>query len=107
MQKAFIGARYAHVWRRSMTKIAGSPWSYLRDAANNKLLLAMKLTFFLLSVALMQVSAKGLAQNISLTGKDLALKQVFSAIKKQTGYVVIYNQRYIADAQPVTIDLLL
>lgn len=105
MQKAFIEARYARLWRRSVTKIAGSSWSYLRDAANNKLLLAMKLTFFLLTVALMQVSAKGLAQHISLTGKDLALKQVFSAIKKQTGYVVIYNQRYITDAQPVTIDV--
>ncbi|HVK47899.1 MAG TPA: SusC/RagA family TonB-linked outer membrane protein [Pseudobacter sp.] len=43
------------------------------------------------------------AQNITLTAKELRLKEVFKMIRKQTGYVVFYRQQQVATAKPVTL----
>jgi hypothetical protein len=56
-----------------------------------KLLLMMKLTILLLTVTMLQVSASTFAQKLNLTQKNVTLKQVFKAIKKQTGYDVLYQ----------------
>lgn len=45
------------------------------------------------------------AQPVTLSGKDMPLKQVFSAIKKQTGYVVFYNQNMLSGTKPVTLSV--
>ncbi|SEW14898.1 SusC/RagA family TonB-linked outer membrane protein [Chitinophaga arvensicola] len=63
----------------------------------------MRLTAILLTVAFLQVKANAVAQNVTLTGKDLTLKEVFSAIKKQTGYVVFSKKALLTDAKPVTL----
>ncbi|WP_158644148.1 hypothetical protein [Pseudobacter ginsenosidimutans] len=52
-----------------------------------KTLLVMKLTTVLLLAAMVNVSAKSFSQNISFSGKDVPLKEVFNAVKKQSGYV--------------------
>lgn len=39
----------------------------------------------------LQLSAKGVAQMISLTEKDVSLKKVFTSVKKQTGYYLAYG----------------
>ncbi|WP_173003147.1 SusC/RagA family TonB-linked outer membrane protein [Chitinophaga sp. SYP-B3965] len=65
----------------------------------------MKLTFLFLTVAFLSVHASGVSQTVSLAGKDLPLKKVFSTIEKQTGYVVFYNRELLENARPVTVDV--
>ncbi|MET6995885.1 SusC/RagA family TonB-linked outer membrane protein [Chitinophaga defluvii] len=57
-----------------------------------KILLIMRLTAFLLCVALMNVYATGAAQNITLSGESLSFKQVVTAINKQTGYATVFTR---------------
>ena len=64
---------------------------------------AMKLTIFFIAVAVFSAHAKGTAQNVTITGKDLPLKQVFSTIEKQTGYVIFNNKRDLDESKTVTI----
>lgn len=68
----------------------------------NQTLLVMKLTVLLLTVALLQVQARGLSQTITLSVKDAALTKVFAAVKQQTGMVVFFNQADLQGAKPVT-----
>ncbi|WP_165973442.1 SusC/RagA family TonB-linked outer membrane protein [Pedobacter sp. ok626] len=46
----------------------------------------MKLIFFIITVACVQVSAIGYSQNVTIQQKDATLTTVFSSIEKQTGY---------------------
>lgn len=75
------------------------------DRPSRQPLLTMKLTIVLLLMALFQLRATGLAQTIRLEGKDMPLKMVFSAIETQTGYVVVYNQRDLAHAKNVSLNV--
>lgn len=68
-----------------------------------KTLLVMKLTLILLTAAALQVSATGNAQTVTFTGRDVALKEIFSAIKQQTGYVVLFDYDVLKDCKPVTV----
>ncbi|WP_158286664.1 SusC/RagA family TonB-linked outer membrane protein [Chitinophaga sp. S165] len=63
----------------------------------------MKLTIILLIFFLLQVRASSRAQSITLTMKDAPLKKVFAAIKKQSDYVVFYNQDVLTDTKPVSV----
>lgn len=65
----------------------------------------MKLTTIFLLLACLRISANGLSQTISLTGKNISLVTVFGAIEKQTGYVVFYNYSALKKARPVTIHV--
>lgn len=51
----------------------------------------MKLLIILLTVTFMHCYAGGNAQTVTLSGKDLTLKQIFTAIRQQTGYRVMTN----------------
>src|SRR5581483_6226145 len=63
-------------------------------------------TIVLLTIAFVNVYAEGYAQAIvSFTGKSVKLEQVFRSIKKQTGYVVMYNKAVIDNTRPVTISV--
>ncbi|WP_298708498.1 SusC/RagA family TonB-linked outer membrane protein, partial [Chitinophaga sp.] len=65
----------------------------------------MKLTFFLLTVAFLQVSAKGLSQHINFNGKNVPLEKVFAAVESQTDYVFMYKAAALSVARPVTIQV--
>ena len=69
-----------------------------------KTLLVMKLTFVLLTSALLNVSANGLSQNVSFSAKDASLKQIFTSIERQTDHAFLYKQETIAGIQPITIS---
>ena len=56
-----------------------------------KTLLVMKLTILFLTVALLNVHAKGLSQTVTFSGKNVGIKSVFAAVEKQTGYFFVYN----------------
>ncbi len=65
----------------------------------------MKLTFFLLFACCVHLSAKTFSQDISLSVRDAPLKSVFKAIKKQSGFVVLYNQELLEKAHPVSLSV--
>lgn len=70
-----------------------------------QLWLGMKLTVALMTMALLQVSAKGVSQKVTYSGKHVPLEQVFAAIKRQTGFAFFYNMADVEKAGPVTIDV--
>jgi iron complex outermembrane receptor protein len=70
-----------------------------------KLLRVMKLTSFLLLVTLLQVSASSYEQTVSLNQKNADLGSVFKTITKQTGYTFLYNDKVLAKAKKIDIDV--
>lgn len=70
-----------------------------------KTLLVMKLTILFTAIAFFQVHASGLAQTVTISGKDLTLKQVFAAIDKQTGYALMTNKGTLDASKPVTLTV--
>lgn len=89
-----------------------SPWGYrlifvcpARNPTFHKTLLVMKLTFILLVVAFLGARASGLSQSITFSGKNVSMKQVFAAIKKQTGYVVFTSDDILAGTKPVSLSV--
>jgi len=70
-----------------------------------KLLLVMRITTAILLISALHVSATGVGQTISYSGKEVPLEKVFAAIKQQTGYVFFYKLRDLEGARPVTVDL--
>ncbi len=56
-----------------------------------QILLIMKLTTFLVVITLLQVSAAGYSQKITLNERNTPLETVIQSIKNQTGYVFIYD----------------
>src|SRR5215217_1809246 len=63
------------------TKKTGLPSGYAY-----KLLLIMRLTTVLLIATIMQVSASGLAQKITINKKNAPIDEVINEIRKQSGY---------------------
>ena len=56
-----------------------------------KSLLMIKLVFIILLSSLMQVSAASFGQKVTVSVKNVHLKDVFGLLKKQTGYDFLYN----------------
>ncbi|WP_165760238.1 SusC/RagA family TonB-linked outer membrane protein [Niastella populi] len=65
----------------------------------------MKLTAIILTISLLQVQAEGISQTVTFSGKNILLEKVFTAIKKQTGYVFLYTDDVIKDARKVSLDV--
>lgn len=74
-----------------------------RHRCLTKTLLVMKLTILLLTVAFFQANASVTAQSVTISGKNIPLKQVFSAIKEQTGFTVFGRKEIFKLSKPVTI----
>lgn len=70
-----------------------------------KLCLVIRLSIILLISSSMQVAGAGFAQTISLTKKNVPLKQVFWDIKSQSGYNFLYTENLLKIANPVSIDV--
>lgn len=70
-----------------------------------KTVLIMKWTTVLLFLAVMQVSARGLSQKISLAGKNMSLEKVFAVIEQQSGYSFVYKYNDLQQARPVDVNL--
>src|SRR5690606_10444547 len=64
----------------------------------------MKLTTFLLLVTVLQVAAKSNAQTVTYEARSVSLKQVFTVIKKQTGYVFFYRGDDLSGTHAVSIS---
>lgn len=66
---------------------------------------AMRLTVILLTVALMQVSAKSFSQEVSLNARRASLEKIFKEIESQTGYVFFYNKPVMEGTNTVSIEV--
>jgi TonB-dependent SusC/RagA subfamily outer membrane receptor len=69
-----------------------------------KLWLVMRLTTIIILITLMQVSAAGFAQNVTLNHKNASLEKIFREIHRQTGYDFLYNRDIIMKKQPVNVS---
>lgn len=81
---------------------------FLRDrrpSVVRQTFLAMKLIVILLIAGFLQASAKTNAQNVTLSGKDIPLEQVFKRIQSQTPYVFFYDAGLLKSSHPVTLNL--
>ncbi|WP_316793918.1 TonB-dependent receptor [Pedobacter frigoris] len=71
----------------------------------DKLLLIMRLTTVILIATIMQVSAAGFAQRITLSKKKATLKSIFKEIRKQSNYDFIYTDELLQNAKTVDINV--
>ncbi|SEN45299.1 TonB-linked outer membrane protein, SusC/RagA family [bacterium A37T11] len=65
----------------------------------------MKMTIIFFTIGLLHVSAAGLAQNITLEGNNISLKDVFSEISKQTGYHFMWSADKIQNNLKLDVSL--
>jgi len=70
-----------------------------------KVWLIMRLTTVILIATMMQVSAAGFAQKISLSKSNATLATVLREIKSQSGYNFIYKDNLLKLAKPVNINV--
>lgn len=68
-----------------------------------KILLVMKIATFILFAMITQVSASSFAQKITLSQRDITLKEVFRQIRKQTGYNISYSNQVINDSKKINV----
>ncbi|MBS1659547.1 MAG: STN domain-containing protein [Bacteroidetes bacterium] len=60
--------------------------------------------FFLLSFIL-PVCSPAISQRVSIHGKDLPLGEVFTTIRKQTGFEFLYQSSLLEGSHPVSLDV--
>ena len=76
-----------------------------RDLAGSKTMRIMKLTAILLLTACIHVSARGFAQKITLSEKNISLPKVLKKISAQSNYLFFYDQDLLKKAQPIDIHV--
>lgn len=70
-----------------------------------KSLLIMKLTFIIVLISCMQVSAKTYSQVVTINLKSVGLKKALSAIEKRSDFRFLYSERLIAKNDKVNIQV--
>ncbi|HEU4555411.1 MAG TPA: SusC/RagA family TonB-linked outer membrane protein [Chitinophaga sp.] len=65
----------------------------------------MKLTTLLLLVGILQISAKGFSQKITLDKKNVPLSRVFADIQAQSGFSLLYDNNLIKQAKNIDINV--
>ncbi len=76
-----------------------------RWRSRNQLFRVMKLTALLLTIAILQVSAKVTAQKVTLNEKGVSLDKVFKDIRLQTGYDFFVDADMVKQAGQITISV--
>jgi TonB-linked SusC/RagA family outer membrane protein len=71
----------------------------------NQILRIMKLTTIIITTFLLQVSAAGFAQRITLNETNASLEKIVNQIRKQSGYDFIVNAKSLKSAKLVSIDV--
>ena len=70
-----------------------------------QLIMTVKITVVLLLAVSLHVTARTMAQKVTLKVEKKPLKEVMDAISKQTGYLFFYQVRQLKQSTPVTIDI--
>jgi hypothetical protein len=64
----------------------------------------MKITIVLLLLCMVQLNAETYSQTITLSGKDLPMERVMSAIREQTSYGIAGGRTVLSHSRPVSIS---
>lgn len=70
-----------------------------------KIVRFMRLLMFFMIAGCLQVSARGVAQSITLREKNASLETVLQSVKQQSGYVFFYNYSILEKSKPVTVNV--
>jgi TonB-linked SusC/RagA family outer membrane protein len=70
-----------------------------------KMFCVMKLTAFLMLAACLQISAKAVSQQITLSEKNVSLKKVLKEVSRQSGISIVYDENMMARTKPVTVSV--
>ncbi|HMI01784.1 MAG TPA: SusC/RagA family TonB-linked outer membrane protein [Pedobacter sp.] len=65
----------------------------------------MKITTFIIFAVILQVSAAGFAQKVTLSSSNARLTEVFNEIRNQTGYDFLFTSETLKDAKRVSIKV--
>ncbi|MEN5193422.1 SusC/RagA family TonB-linked outer membrane protein [Sphingobacterium faecium] len=68
-------------------------------------MLVMKITTFLIFLGCLHASASGYGQKVTLSEKNISLRQIFSLLKKQTGYDFLYGTELDSKGRKINIDV--
>lgn len=71
---------------------------------SSEILLKMKLTLFFFMAVLMQVSANGYSQIITLNQKNAGIEKVLQLIEKQSGYHFLFKEADLSEEDRITIQ---
>lgn len=71
-----------------------------------KLLRVMKISVILIMATMLQVSAAGYAQRVTLKISNSGLEDVLRAFRSQTGFDFLYDAEQIKAAKPITLSLI-
>ena len=71
---------------------------------STKIMLVMKLTALLLTIAFMGASAKGVSQSVTFSGRNIPLEKTFETVRSQTGYHVFCDRQLLKEALPVNVN---
>ncbi|HAP18162.1 MAG TPA: hypothetical protein DCR38_10440, partial [Butyricimonas virosa] len=79
---------------------------FLRNRILKKVVNIMKLTFILLFISFMQVSATLYSQNdrVSIQVKGGLIEEVFRLIERQSNYVFVYNHEQVSRVKKLSLD---
>lgn len=72
------------------TQRSGDPRGHL-----NKILLVMRLFVFFLIAGIVQASAAGYGQQITLNKKNISIRELFRTVKTQSGYDVLWQNKQL------------
>jgi TonB-linked SusC/RagA family outer membrane protein len=75
------------------------------DGVCHKILLIMRLSTVLLLATLMQVSAAGFAQKITLSRSNASLETVLKELRIQSGFDFVYTDVLVKKSKPVNINV--
>ncbi len=64
----------------------------------------MRLTVILLTAFCVQVSARSWSQEITFSGKNVSLEKILQEVKKQTGFLAVYNESLLTVSNPINIS---
>lgn len=71
----------------------------------NQIWMVMRLTTLLIIISTLTASAKSYSQKVSLSVENTSLENVFGAIRQQTGYSFLWNERQLQDMPPVSVSV--
>jgi len=101
-----VGGDYAYLtFKRKDMKFLKHPSGVFQKRWLIKSLLIMKLTFIIVLISCIQVSAKSYSQKVTVNLKSVNLKKALSTIEKHSDFRFLYSERKIDNNDKVNINV--
>lgn len=71
----------------------------------SKIFKAMRLIVFILLATMLHVSAKTVAQSVTLKKSNISLKDALKSIERQSGYAFLWSDKLVESAKPVSVHI--